>query len=198
MGFGGSGNWFVKDLPLFIAFAVLAAYTYSSGLRAPALIAFVKDTLIYVVIIVAVIYLPSQLGGWGHIFSATNDSFTQFNTDNADAIAAGQASPKGMIPPPTRSGPTRHWPSARPWRCSCTRTRSPACSPPATASVIRRNAALLPAYSFLLGLLALLGFVAIAAGVKVAATRPTRSSRCRSCSRTSSRPGSPASRSPPS
>ena len=34
-------------------------------------------------------------------------------------------------------------------------------------SVIRRNAALLPAYSFLLGLLALLGFVAIAAGVKV-------------------------------
>ena len=33
--------------------------------------------------------------------------------------------------------------------------------------VIRRNAALLPAYSFLLGLLALLGFVAIAAGVKV-------------------------------
>ena len=57
-GFGGSGNWFVKDLPLFIAFAVLAAYTYSSGLRAPALIAFVKDILIYVVIIVAVIYLP--------------------------------------------------------------------------------------------------------------------------------------------
>src|SRR6478736_1116557 len=56
-GFGGTGSWFVKDLPLFIAFAVLAAYTYSSGLRAPALIAFVKDTLIYVVIIVAVIYL---------------------------------------------------------------------------------------------------------------------------------------------
>src|SRR4029079_9877553 len=35
-------------------------------------------------------------------------------------------------------------------------------------SVIRRNASLLPAYSFLLGLLAPLGFVAIAAGVKVA------------------------------
>ena len=103
-GFGGTGNWFVKDLPLFIAFAVLAAYTYSSGLRAPALIAFVKDILIYVVIIVAVIYLPSQLGGWGHIFSATSDSFTKFNTDNADAIAAGQASPKAMMPPPAL-----HW-----------------------------------------------------------------------------------------
>jgi len=38
--------------------------------------------------------------------------------------------------------------------------------------VIRRNAALLPAYSFLLGLLALLGFVAIAAGVTVAGDPP--------------------------
>src|SRR3954469_9810697 len=93
-GFGGSGGWFVKDLPLFIAFAVLAAYTYSSGLRAPALIAFVKDVLIYVVIIVAVIYLPSQLGGWDHIFSAASDSFTAHNETNADAIAAGEAAPK--------------------------------------------------------------------------------------------------------
>ncbi len=171
-GFGGSGGWFMKDLPLFIAFAVLAAYTYSSGLRAPALIAFVKDALIYIVIIVAVIYLPSQLGGWGHIFSATNDSFTQFNTDNADAIAAGQATPKGMIPPPTLQ-----WAYASLALGSAlalfmyphsvtgvlsTRNRG----------VIRRNAALLPAYSFLLGLLALLGFVAIAAGVKVAGNPP--------------------------
>ena len=30
------------------AFVVLAVYTYSSGLRAPALIAFVKDTMIYI------------------------------------------------------------------------------------------------------------------------------------------------------
>src|SRR5436853_4451843 len=39
VGFGGKGNAFARDLPLLIAFAVLAAYTYSSGLRAPALIA---------------------------------------------------------------------------------------------------------------------------------------------------------------
>ena len=37
---GIDGSW-----PLWIAFAVLALYTYQSGLRAPALIAFVKDTL---------------------------------------------------------------------------------------------------------------------------------------------------------
>ena len=96
MGIGtDSDNWVVKDIPLFIAFAVLAAYTYSSGLRAPALIAFVKDTLIYLVIIVAVIYLPHHLGGWGHIFDTVNASFADFNTENADAIAAGDAAPQG-------------------------------------------------------------------------------------------------------
>src|SRR3954463_15217399 len=42
-GIGGGENWVAKALPLFIAFLVLALYTYTSGLRAPALIAFVKD-----------------------------------------------------------------------------------------------------------------------------------------------------------
>ena len=68
-GVGGSSP-LARDLPLLIAFAVLAAYTYSSGLRAPAIIAFVKDTLIYLVIAVAVIYFPLKLGGWLGIFDA--------------------------------------------------------------------------------------------------------------------------------
>src|ERR1700754_3443844 len=68
MGFNGSG--IVGHLPLLIAFIILAVYTYQSGLRAPALIAFVKDILIYLVILVAVIYLPAKLGGWDAIFGA--------------------------------------------------------------------------------------------------------------------------------
>lgn len=168
MGIGTtSSSWLVNHLPLFIAFAVLAAYTYSSGLRAPALIAFVKDSLIYIVIIVAVLYIPSQVGGWDHIFATVTDSFGSFNEENADAIAAGDASPRATMPPATMQ-----WAYASLALGSAlalfmyphsitgvlsTRSRS----------VIRRNAALLPAYSFLLGLLALLGFVAIAAGVKV-------------------------------
>ncbi|MGZ4501506.1 MAG: monocarboxylate uptake permease MctP, partial [Nocardioidaceae bacterium] len=169
MGIGGSdsSSWFVKDLPLFLAFAVLAAYTYSSGLRAPALIAFVKDTLIYLVIIVAVVYLPIKLGGWDSIFHAATSSFDAFNKDNADAITAGTAQAKGTIPPVTV-----HWAYASlalgsalalfMYPHSITGVLSTK-----NRSVIRRNAALLPAYSFLLGLLALLGFAAIAAGVKV-------------------------------
>jgi SSS family solute:Na+ symporter len=168
MGIGtDSDNWFVKDVPLFIAFGVLAAYTYSSGLRAPALIAFVKDTLIYIVIIVAVLYLPHQFGGWGSIFDTVTQSFNDFNTENADAIAAGDAAPRAIMP-----SEALHWAYGSLALGSAlalfmyphsitgvlsTRSRS----------VIRRNASLLPAYSFLLGLLALLGFVAIAAGVKV-------------------------------
>ena len=31
VGLGGSGNWLAKDLPLLIAFVLLAAYTYTSG-----------------------------------------------------------------------------------------------------------------------------------------------------------------------
>src|SRR3954471_9719697 len=72
-----------RHAPIIIAFAILAAYTYQSGLRAPALIAFVKDTLIYLVIIVAVLWLPhalrgrgAALGGWGALFDAANDKFT--------------------------------------------------------------------------------------------------------------------------
>ena len=169
MGIGGDANssWLEKDAPLLIAFAVLAAYTYASGLRAPALIAFVKDGLIYVVIIVAVFYLPIQLGGWDNIFASAKDSFTAFNTENADAIAAGTAQAKGIMPPPAA-----HWAYASlalgsalalfMYPHSLTGVLASK-----NRSVIRRNAALLPAYSFLLGLLALLGFAAIAAGVKV-------------------------------
>src|SRR5512133_1081819 len=73
IGFNGTG--LAGELPLIIAFVVLAVYTYNSGLRAPALIAFVKDTLIYLTIIVAVIVIPSKLGGWDAIFGAAEEKF---------------------------------------------------------------------------------------------------------------------------
>ena len=61
MGVGAdTTNTYLKDVPLFVAFVVLAIYTYLSGLRAPAAIAFVKDTIIYIFVIVAVFYIPGQ------------------------------------------------------------------------------------------------------------------------------------------
>src|SRR5262249_52954909 len=56
MGVGGTG--YAGDIPLIIAFIILAAFTYSSGLRAPASIAVVKDILIYITAFAAVIVVP--------------------------------------------------------------------------------------------------------------------------------------------
>ena len=157
-GLGGSGSWLAKDLPLFIAFAVLAAYTYTSGLRAPAVIAFVKDVLIYLVIIVAVIYLPHHVGGWAHVFSAAHDKMATANP------ATGK--PTGTFV----SVSTTHWAYATLALGSALALFMYPHSITASLSsksrnTIRRNAAILPAYSFLLGLLALLGWVAIAYGL---------------------------------
>ncbi|MDN5795965.1 MAG: sodium:solute symporter [Intrasporangium sp.] len=157
-GVGGS-NAIARDLPLFIAFAVLAAFTYSSGLRAPAVIAFVKDTLIYLVIIVAVIYLPAKVGGWDHIFDAAQDKMTTPNP------ATGKP-PGAFIPAPAQfwAYGTLALGSALAlfmYPHSITATLSSK-----SRNTIRRNASILPAYSLLLGFLALLGWVAIAAGTQ--------------------------------
>lgn len=158
-GIGGGDNLIEKDLPLFIAFAVLAAYTYSSGLRAPAVIAFVKDTLIYVVIIVAIVYLPGQVGGWGEIFGAAQDKMATPNPDTG--------APTGSFIP----GDGQMWAYATLGLGSAMALFMYPHSVTASLSsssrnTIRRNAAILPAYSFVLGLLALLGWVAIAAGTQ--------------------------------
>src|SRR5580693_3652781 len=57
-------------LPLIISFAILAAFDYFSGLRAPAAIAIIKDIMIYITVFAAVIVIPLELGGWGNIFAA--------------------------------------------------------------------------------------------------------------------------------
>ncbi|MER5446039.1 sodium:solute symporter family protein [Streptomyces sp. NPDC002764] len=162
MGVGGgeNTNWFVKDLPLLIAFGVLAAYTYSSGLRAPALIAFVKDTLIYIVIAVAIIYIPIKLGGFDDIFAKAGQAFSQTNP------VTGK--PRGALAPAEAT----HWTYATLALGSALALFMYPHSITATLSsksrnVIRRNTTILPLYSLMLGLLALLGFMAIAAGVKV-------------------------------
>ena len=158
-GVGGGDNWLAKDAPIFIAFVVLALYTYTSGLRAPAIIAFVKDILIYLVIIVAVLYLPSKVGGWENIFNAAQGKM--------EATNAATGKPTGAFIPATG----QYWAYATLALGSAMALFMYPHSVTATLSAksrttIRKNASILPAYSFVLGLLALLGWVAIAAGTK--------------------------------
>ena len=141
------------EIPLIIAFVVLAAYTYSSGLRAPAVIAIVKDTMLYIMVAAAIIFIPIKLGGYAHIFAVANQQLALHTPPGStllkpsqylgfSTLALGSALAL-MLYPHTATAVL----SAK------------------DGNVVRRNAALLPAYSFLLGLIALLGYMALAAGV---------------------------------
>jgi SSS family solute:Na+ symporter len=148
---GVVGEGWVGDLPLIIGFLILAAFTYSSGLRAPAAIAIVKDTLIFLTVFAVIVVVPLKLGGYGAIFASvpppklllavppagTTGAYSTYAT-----LALGSALALLLYP---------H---------SVTAILSAS-----SAHAVRRNAAMLPAYSMLLALLALLGFMAIAAGV---------------------------------
>ena len=166
MGVGiSSSNTWLKDLPLFIALAVLAIYTYVSGLRAPASIAFIKDTLVYVFVIVAVFYIPARLGGWGHIFGVAQTHFTSANPATGKPFGT-------FIPTAKKTGSTQLdfatlalgsalalfiYPHAVTGTLA-TRSRA----------TIKRNLALLPVWSVLLGLIALFGYMALADPVTAA------------------------------
>jgi SSS family solute:Na+ symporter len=142
------------EISLVIAFVILAAYTYTGGLRAPAMISIVKDVCIWLVVIVALIYIPMRLGGFGKIFEAVQQKAahnpatfhellpsTQYSAYATLALGSALAL---FLYPHTLTG------------ILSTNSRK----------VVKRNAALLPAYTLLLGLMALFGFMAIAAGIK--------------------------------
>jgi len=148
---GISGTGLAADLPLFIAFVVLAAFTYSSGLRAPASIAIVKDILIYVTALTAIIVIPLQLGGFAKIFAAIPDKKLLL-----------------AIPPPDSTGAYSGYATLALGSALALFLYPHSLTGILSASsghAIRRNAAMLPGYSFMLGLLALFGFFVIAAGV---------------------------------
>ncbi len=145
---GITGEW-----PLAAAFVILAAYTYTSGLRAPAVIAVVKDVMLYVMVLVALIVIPVKLGGYARIFELANQALAHHTPSATIHLRQGQflsystlaigSAVALMLYPHTATAVL----SAR------------------TANVVRRNAAMLPAYSFMLGMIALLGYFALAAGV---------------------------------
>lgn len=159
LGLGSAENALLTDLPLIIAFVVLAAYTYTSGLRAPALIAVVKDLLIYLAVIVAVIYLPIKFGGWGTIFDSAEAKL--------GAVNPATGKPAGAFIPGASSY-SAYWTLALGSALALFMYPHSITGVLATKSrnTIRRNAAVLPLYSLMLGFLALLGYAAIFAGTK--------------------------------
>ncbi len=130
---------FQLDLPLLIAFIILAAYTYTSGLRAPAMIALVKDVMIFIALIAILIVIPSKLGGFGAIFSAVSakhaantTTFFEFlgpkQTWAYVTLALGSALALFLYPHSLTSVLSSN-----------------------SRNVVKRNTALLPIYSLMLG-----------------------------------------------
>jgi len=143
------------EFPLAAAFVILALYTYTAGLRAPAMIAFVKDVMIYVVVLVAVVLVPMKLGGYGAIFASAQDAFA--HKGGATGLLLH---PQQMLPFATLALGS----ALAAFMYPHTLTGIFAAK---SADTIRKNAVFLPAYTVLLGLIALLGFMAYAAHISV-------------------------------
>jgi SSS family solute:Na+ symporter len=119
------------------------------------MIAFVKDIMIYIVVIVAICWIPAKLGGYGALFDTADKYFTakggatgillkpsQFTAYATLALGSALAA---FMYPHTMTGVLSS----------------------SSAATVKKNAIFLPAYTVLLGLIALLGYMAIAAGVHV-------------------------------
>ena len=148
----GLGN---GDLPLIVAFVILALYTYTSGLRAPAMIAFVKDVMIYVVVFAAVLVIPVQLGGYGAVFDGAGKVFQSKGGATGLTLKPAQMLPFASLALGSALA-LFMYPHSVTGILSSSSSRA-----------VRWNAILLPAYTLLLGLVALLGYMAIAYGIKV-------------------------------
>jgi solute:Na+ symporter, SSS family len=144
---------FPLDIPLLIAFLILAAYTYTSGLRAPAMIALVKDVMIFIVLFATIIYIPIHLGGFGHIFQAAQAK-AALHPGKFGALLSSKQFPAYVTLALGSALALFLYPHAVTGVLSSS-----------SKKVVKRNTALLPIYSLMLGFLALLGFMAIAAKV---------------------------------
>jgi len=153
LGFQGEG--LMSHFPLTIAFVILAVYTYRSGLRAPAMIAFVKDTMIYIFVIAAIIVIPAKLGGYGAIFDAAAQVYAK-----KGGAAGLTLQPQQVMPYITLAIGSALALFIYPHSMTGILSAS-------SSQAIKRNAIALPAYSLVLGLIGLLGLMGHAAGIVV-------------------------------
>lgn len=145
---GVEGEW-----PLLAALAVISIPTFRGGLRAPALLSIAKDILLVWLVLSAVLVVAMS-GGWGQVFDAADMRFTRDPNPASNLLLTG----------------------SEPWTyltLAVASTLSLFAYPHMITAIlaakdrgtIRRNAAALPVYCLALGLMALLGFFAVAKNV---------------------------------
>lgn len=144
------------DAALTLAFTVLAVATYRDGLRAPAAISVVKTGLVFGALGLLVWVVTSKGGGIATIF------------DQATPVLAERAGQPDGLPTSTAAATayaTLALGSA--FALLCYPHVLTAAFAARSEDVLRRNTIALPAWTLLLGLFAMLGVAAVAAGVSV-------------------------------
>lgn len=140
------------DLPLLAAFVVLAVYTYSTGMHGTAIVSVAKGILVIIAVFTAVIVIPIELGGFHRIFSSIPPKVLLLGEGTAANLGPGFSYASLVVGSLLAVFLYPH--------------ATTGILASSSRGVIKRNAVLLPAYSFVLALVALLGYMAVAAGVK--------------------------------
>jgi SSS family solute:Na+ symporter len=146
------GIGMIHNTPLLAAFTALSLYTYRSGLRGTALIAVAKDLLIIATVLAAIIIIPAKLGGFEAIFNSIDPKAVLLTPGDGTNLGAGFAYASLALGSALALFLYPH---------SVTGILSSS-----SREVIQHNSILLPAFSIALALIALLGYMAVAAGVK--------------------------------
>lgn len=65
----------VQEISLLVSFAILAAFTYTSGLRGATLTAIFKDVLVWITVIAVIVIIPISLGGFDNVFKNVKENY---------------------------------------------------------------------------------------------------------------------------
>jgi SSS family solute:Na+ symporter len=145
---GVEGEW-----PLLAALAMISIPTFRGGLRAPALLSIAKDVLLVWLVLSAVLVVAMS-GGWGQVFDAANLRFTRDPNPASNLLLTG---PDQWTYLTLAVGSTLSLFAYPHMITAILAARD--------RGTIKRNAAALPVYCLALGLMALLGFFAVAKNV---------------------------------
>jgi solute:Na+ symporter, SSS family len=148
LGLGGA-------LPLLLAFGFLAFFTFNSGLRAPALLAILKDSLLLITVLMLLLWLGVTEGGWGEVIGAAGAKFAKSHGSGGGLLLA-PAGQLGYVTLILGSALALFLYPHAITGVLAARNRA----------TVKRSMSTLPVYSVLLGVFALFGFVAISAGIK--------------------------------
>lgn len=141
------------EISLVIAFLLISLSTYIGGLRAPALMAIVKDFMLVFLLLAAWIIIPWKLGGIGPIFTAVHQKALQSPAEFAEILPPSQYVAYGTQVLGSALG-FFLFPQMFTVFCSTNSHR-----------VLKRNAIALLFYTLLIGMVTCLGYMAIAAGI---------------------------------